>query len=232
MAAENNAKKCLRALIKAGALLDTQNLYGYTALHVAAAEGHVQCTKELLIAGAQMDLVTHDRNDGFNGGAYTPMDVALKEGHQNVVLLLRRWDPSWSRRHASSPSDCIQTWSVTQVGVFLRRLSMAQYVPVFSEHNIDGLALAEMTEARLEKELQITRPMHRIRILENVLMAQMEHMHLVTCHKRTDMDAPDVDDDDENRGNDHKVAIKHKVDDDDDHDGGRGGRGGGTIQKE
>ncbi|KAH9126916.1 hypothetical protein LEN26_008422 [Aphanomyces euteiches] len=168
LAAENNSKKSLQALIHGEALLDDQNRLGYTALHLAAAEGFLACTKELLIAGAQMDLTT------LEDGA-TPLDLALKEGHQSVVLLLRSWDPTWSSRRRQGSHPAIQTWSEAQVAAFLRKLAMSQYVPLFMDHGIDGLALSEMTDNRLEHELHMDRPMHRVRLLEAVLFTQLHN---------------------------------------------------------
>ncbi|RHY36724.1 hypothetical protein DYB34_003898 [Aphanomyces astaci] len=155
LAAENNAKKCVQALVHGGALLDDQNAWGFTALHLAATAGHMACTKELLVAGARMDLATADDGD-------TALDLALREGQQPVVLLLRGWDPQWSSRlclHRQQPT--MQTWTEAQVADFLRSHAMSQYVPVFLLHNIDGLALSvRLLEAVLFTQLHASSTSH------------------------------------------------------------------------
>ncbi|KAF0720528.1 Aste57867_247 [Aphanomyces stellatus] len=175
LAAENNAKKSVEALVHGGALLDDVNDWGYTALHVAAAEGCLACAKELLIAGAGMDMTTCEDNA-------TPLDLALKEGHQQMVLLLRGWDPTWSKRRWANGQQrmhpAMQTWSEAQVADFLRRIAMSQYVPVFLDRGIDGLALSEMTDARLEDELKMDRAVHRVRLLEAILFTQLNDGHV------------------------------------------------------
>ncbi|RHY90948.1 hypothetical protein DYB37_001896 [Aphanomyces astaci] len=194
LAAENNAKHCVQALVHGGALLDDQNVWGFTALHLAAAAGHMACTKELLVAGARMDLATADDGD-------TALDLALREGQQPVVLLLRGWDPQWSSRlclHRQQPA--MQTWTEAQVADFLRSHAMSQYVPVFLLHNIDGLALSEMTEARLENELNMDRPKHRVRLLEAVLFTQLHASS--TSHPPSSSGVAD---------NDADTAIKSKT---------------------
>ncbi|RQM21364.1 hypothetical protein B5M09_009850 [Aphanomyces astaci] len=194
LAAENNAKQCVQALVHGGALLDDQNAWGFTALHLAAAAGHMACTKELLVAGARMDLATADDGD-------TALDLALREGKQPVVLLLRGWDPQWSSRlclHRQQPA--MQTWTEAQVADFLRSHAMSQYVPVFLLHNIDGLALSELTEARLENELNMDRPKHRVRLLEAVLFTQLHASS--TSHPPSSSGVAD---------NDADTAIKSKT---------------------
>ncbi|ETV98187.1 hypothetical protein H310_08915 [Aphanomyces invadans] len=176
LAAENNAKQSVQALVHAGALLDDQNAWGLTALHLAAGGGHVACAKELLVAGARLDLTTVDDGD-------TALDLALRDGHQSTVLLLRGWDPQWSSRlcrHRLEPA--MQTWTQAHVADFLRSHAMSQYVPQFLAHNIDGLALSEMTDTTLESKLKMDRPKHRVRLLEAIMFTQLHstanHAHL------------------------------------------------------
>uniref|UniRef100_A0A7S0X2J4 Uncharacterized protein n=1 Tax=Mantoniella antarctica TaxID=81844 RepID=A0A7S0X2J4_9CHLO len=62
-------------------LVSAANRYGATALHIAALLGSAPLTVALLAAGA-----THGARDG-NGAR--PIDVAAREGHEKVLVLLR-----------------------------------------------------------------------------------------------------------------------------------------------
>ncbi|OQS00499.1 hypothetical protein ACHHYP_03431 [Achlya hypogyna] len=162
LAAENNAKRCLHHLLQTNVLLDEQNAWGWTALHLSAAEGALECTKALLIAGARPDIVSHvDRE--------TPLDAALKEGHADVVALLRTWDPAWSKRRAATPG--IATWTAADVAKFLRKLSLPQYEDAF--HAVDGLGLMQLTDDALETAFGMVRPAHRLRLLEAIALERL-----------------------------------------------------------
>lgn len=73
------AKIIIKALREAGALIDTKNEHGYTALMLASAGGHLDIVKGLLEAGAQVNL----RNESIGGN--TALIRASVGDHPEVV---------------------------------------------------------------------------------------------------------------------------------------------------
>jgi ankyrin repeat protein/cell wall assembly regulator SMI1 len=69
------------ALLRAGALPDTRDQRGRTALHGAASEGHVEIAQMLLAAGAGVDAADTE-------WGYTPLMEAAAYGHTGMVRLL------------------------------------------------------------------------------------------------------------------------------------------------
>lgn len=65
-------------------LLDAQNRYGQTALHIAARRASVWFVCNLLIAGASTDI-----HDGYSMRA---IDVAYHQNHEVVANIIKKWD--------------------------------------------------------------------------------------------------------------------------------------------
>jgi ankyrin repeat protein len=80
MAAYKENAPALEALLARGAAV---NRPGWTALHYAAASGDDAIVRLLLGRGARIDAVSPPAS-----GAYTPLMMAAREGHQDTALLL------------------------------------------------------------------------------------------------------------------------------------------------
>ncbi|MGX4642998.1 ankyrin repeat domain-containing protein [Massilia sp. SYSU DXS3249] len=80
MAAYKRNRPAVEALLAKGAKVDRP---GWTALHYAAAAGDDAIARLLLERGAKVDAVSP-----LKSGAYTPMMVAAREGHDGTALLL------------------------------------------------------------------------------------------------------------------------------------------------
>ena len=80
MAAFKRNRPALEALLAKGAKV---NQPGWTALHYAAAAGDEAIVRLLLDHGAKVDAVSP-----IKSGAYTPMMMAAREGHDGTALLL------------------------------------------------------------------------------------------------------------------------------------------------
>jgi ankyrin repeat protein len=80
-AAMNGDKDAVRSLLKQGADVNQAQGDGMTALHWAAASGHVDLVEMLLYAGANVRATTRL-------GAYAPLHVASQSGHAAVINTL------------------------------------------------------------------------------------------------------------------------------------------------
>jgi ankyrin repeat protein len=80
MAAYKGNMPAVQALLAKGAAV---NRTGWTALHCAAASGDDAITRLLLERGAKVDAVSP-----LKSGAYTPLMMAAREGHDGTALLL------------------------------------------------------------------------------------------------------------------------------------------------
>jgi ankyrin repeat protein len=80
MAAYKRNRPAVEALLAKGAKV---NQPGWTALHYAAASGDDAIVRLLLARGAQVDALSP-----LKSGAYTPMMMAAREGHDGTALLL------------------------------------------------------------------------------------------------------------------------------------------------
>jgi len=87
----------VRALVAAGALVNTQDEAGFTPLHSAASAGHDEVCAVLLSAGAEPNA----RNE--NGA--TPLHYALSKGHgvTAVTLLEARAEPTLLDKYGATP---------------------------------------------------------------------------------------------------------------------------------
>jgi len=78
-----NQVEVVRLLIDAGAEKDSVTRdHGFSALHFAASSNHVEVARFLVEAGANR-IVPSSQMDGF-----TALDLAVTEGHTEVVELL------------------------------------------------------------------------------------------------------------------------------------------------
>ena len=84
LAAQNGHAPCARALIEAGASLNSTQNEGWTALIYAAQHGHDPCTRLLIEAGARKDATT---TAGWRAGS-TALSLARQNGHQAICKLL------------------------------------------------------------------------------------------------------------------------------------------------
>jgi ankyrin repeat protein len=81
-AAQNDAKSVTRILDTGKLDVDESDYDGRTALHLAASNGHTDMVQLLL----ERYGASHTVKDRYNG---TPLDDAIREGHLEVVQLLR-----------------------------------------------------------------------------------------------------------------------------------------------
>lgn len=80
MAAYKRNMPAVQALVAKGAAV---NRSGWTALHYAAAAGDNDIARFLLQRGAQVDALSPPAS-----GAYTPLMMAAREGHDGTALML------------------------------------------------------------------------------------------------------------------------------------------------
>lgn len=67
-------------LLRAGAIKDTKTNSGYTPLHIACHQGHINMVRLLIEHGAEVNPVT--------SAGYTPLHQAAQQGHVLVINLL------------------------------------------------------------------------------------------------------------------------------------------------
>jgi ankyrin repeat protein len=80
MAAYKRNRPAAEALVARGAAVNRQ---GWTPLHYAAASGDEDIARLLLKRGAKVDAVSPPAS-----GAYTPLMMAAREGHPDMVAFL------------------------------------------------------------------------------------------------------------------------------------------------
>lgn len=87
-AARHNKGTTISRLLSRGADISAVDNKGRTALHIAAARGHVGCAQILVDSGAP--LKSRTRAKSREGGAYmTPIMMARSNGHRDVVNIIR-----------------------------------------------------------------------------------------------------------------------------------------------
>lgn len=79
-----NNLDCKQHVSTRNQLLDAQNRYGQTALHIAARRASVWFVCNLIIAGASTDI-----HDGYSMRA---IDVAYHQNHEVVANIIKKWD--------------------------------------------------------------------------------------------------------------------------------------------
>lgn len=105
-AAGKDAYECLRILLEeAGGdeVLEAYDDMGWTAVGVAAADGHINALEVLLSRGARPNGCDPERR------AYTPLHCAASDGHVESVRLLLAYgaDPDLCWGHGSSGREAI-----------------------------------------------------------------------------------------------------------------------------
>lgn len=97
-AAENGEFERVKQIIEqAEVSVDVQNSSALTPLFLAAKEGHTDCLKILLEAGARVDGV------GDDSTALTPIWVATYAGHNRCVQLLVDAGANLNNKHPETP---------------------------------------------------------------------------------------------------------------------------------
>ncbi|KAG8227042.1 hypothetical protein J437_LFUL013829 [Ladona fulva] len=77
-----NSTECLRALVEAGASVNSFGVRGYAPLHVAAELSHMDCVPILLAAEANLNEKTQDHN------GYTPLHILASDGDTEGIRVL------------------------------------------------------------------------------------------------------------------------------------------------
>lgn len=70
----------LKTVVKCGADIDSTDSDGWTALHYACKEGHIDLVSTLLRNGASLNI--------FSNHGYYPLHVAAMENHMDIINLL------------------------------------------------------------------------------------------------------------------------------------------------
>jgi ankyrin repeat protein len=108
-------------LIQRGAVVDTRDYRGRTALHAAAAHGHYHATEVLINNGADVNArATDDEDDGW-----TPLFSAALEGHLVLVELLLR--------HGADVNACLERSHLTPLH-FAAREGHTEVVELLLKH--------------------------------------------------------------------------------------------------
>ncbi|XP_060536632.1 ankycorbin [Cylas formicarius] len=100
-AASAGSSKAILALVRAGALVESSDKDGLTALHCAASRGHTDCIDTLLtLCGANADVI--------DSNGCTALHYAVTLGHADAtaLLLAHGADPNRQDRKGRSPAHC------------------------------------------------------------------------------------------------------------------------------
>ncbi|XP_050300061.1 ankyrin repeat domain-containing protein 35 isoform X2 [Anthonomus grandis grandis] len=100
-AASAGSAKAILALVRAGAIVESSDRDGLTALHCAASRGHTDCIDTLLtLCGASPDII--------DSNGCTALHYAVTLGHADAtaLLLAHGADPNRQDRKGRSPAHC------------------------------------------------------------------------------------------------------------------------------
>lgn len=141
LAAREGSLDVLSLLLDAGADVFYSDKGSFTAIHVAAANGHTEILRELIARGVNPDLQSEKK--GPNAGGLTPLLYAALGGHSEATHYLveeAEADPKHIANNGSSAS---------MAALHLKNLELAKYLyskgspPLcFYNNNMSTLALA------------------------------------------------------------------------------------------
>lgn len=97
LAAREGHTRMVRHLLDSGVPVNTQDLIGATPLHWAADQNQMDVARLLLDCGADVQIRNTKRE--------TAEDVARKFGHEEMVELLRTWEPPAEQPVAEENSE-------------------------------------------------------------------------------------------------------------------------------
>jgi Ran GTPase-activating protein (RanGAP) involved in mRNA processing and transport len=129
--------------------------------------------------------------EGSQGKLLMTLERSIAEGTADMIML--QWSLliisfCYELGYVYQPSvSSPLSWSVTDVGIWLRSLRMPQFIAAFEHAGVDGRALLEMTSTELQVCLEIENDDLIASILENVgaLIKQENHSKLnVKAHTR------------------------------------------------
>jgi ankyrin repeat protein len=126
--------------------------HGWSALHIAAMNGHMQAVQWLLAKG--WNVWKKDQV------GWTAMHWASRGGFSQVVQVLRS-------ASVLRPTE-VKSFSVDDVAEWLHGLNMPQFVPKFIEMRVDGMQLLQLTDTKLLNDLGIRQLPFRERIMQEV----------------------------------------------------------------
>ncbi|KFM82548.1 Ankyrin repeat, SAM and basic leucine zipper domain-containing protein 1, partial [Stegodyphus mimosarum] len=135
---------------------------GNTALAWAASCGHGQVVRHLVEKGADVNI--------FNNVGLTAVELAYENGHNEVVSLLQKGHFAKDRPSETSASEMVTTHSSKSISqmsksfpnvknyvklgdldLFLTGIGLKEFLPVFSEHQLNFHDLLIMNDEELEK---------------------------------------------------------------------------------
>jgi len=116
LAALENSVGVARLLLRYSANVDKADFYGTTALHYAASRNSVGVARLLLAKSANVDSTNNDGRTALLFHLYgdwkglTPLQVAEKEGKQEMVELLRKAIPKACLYHGDCATTQVKTF--------------------------------------------------------------------------------------------------------------------------
>ena len=118
-AASSGRADVCQMLIEAGADLNLQNKYGFTALHIACTRGELEVAQALVEAGACTDIQTKDES--------TPLHFAIEDNHPDLAWVVRSQSAIQAINHSDQRAfDLARERSLGSDGDLLQVLDTAQ----------------------------------------------------------------------------------------------------------